>query len=427
MGHVHKKNSAIHNKMSYNLFKVHVGGRSSMAKEIEDKKDYRNRKKRYKRRRNFIIFTLLVIIASIGAVYIYRLKNKSYQSCKVMNTYTVKGNQTSGYLKFGSNIVRYNKDGAEAVDKSGKVLWNGSYNMSDPIADTCGNYVMIADRGGKLIHIYDEKGKDKSITTIYNILKAKVASQGVVAALMEENDKNYIKLYYSDDSAASEDNKDNVLVDSMSHVDTEGYPLDIALSEDGRKLVVVYMTMNTGKMICNIGFYNFGGVGQNQIDNWVGGYKTKSSIIVPEVTFLNNNTVCAYKDDGFALYSMAEKPKRIKEVTLKRKIESVLHNESYTGLVLEKTENEPRKLLIYNLSGSKVLDKNLDFDYNSIKLFGDEIVMHNDTSSLILKINGKVKFHHTFDENIVDLYPINNLDRYFLANDKKISEVLLTE
>lgn len=398
-----------------------------MSKEMEDQKDYRNRKKRYKRRRNFIIFALLLIIVSIGAFYIYRLKNKSYQNCKIINTYTVKGDLTSGYIKFGSNIVRYNKDGAEAIDNSGKVLWNGSYNMSDPIADTCGNYVMIADRGGKLIHIYDEKGKDKSITTIHNILKAKVASQGVVAALMEENDKNYIKLYYSDGSAVSEDDGDDVLVDSKSHVDTEGYPLDIALSEDGKKLAVVYMTVNTGKLICNIGFYNFGDVGQNYTDQYVGGYKTKTGVIVPEITFLNNNTVCAYKEDGFALYSMVEKPKKIKEETLKRKIESVIHNESYTGLVLEKTENEPRKILLYNLSGSVILDKNLDFDYNSIKLYGDEIVMHNDTSSYILKTNGKVKFHHTFDENIVDLYPINNLDRYFLANDKKISEVLLTE
>lgn len=398
-----------------------------MAKEIDDKKDYRNRKKRYKRRRNFIIFILLVAIISVGAIYIYRVKNKNYRSYKVVNTYTVKGDQTSGFIKFGNNIVRYSKDGAESIDSSGKVLWNGSYNMSDPVADTCGDYVIIADRGGKLIHIYDKKGKDKSITTINNILKAKVASQGVVVALMEENDKNYIKFYYSDSSDVTEDNEEDVLVDSVSHVDTEGYPLDIALSEDGRKLVVVYMTINTGKMICNIGFYNFGGVGQNKVDNWVGGYKTKSNIIVPKVTFLNNDTVCAYKDNGFALYSMVEKPNIIKEVTIKRKIESVIHNENYTGLVLKKTENEPRKLLIYNLTGDKILEKNLDFDYKSIKLYNDEIVMHNDTASLILKINGKVKFHHTFDENVADFYPINGLDRYFLASNKKISEVLLSE
>lgn len=399
-----------------------------MANDIEGQvKDYRNRKKRYRRRMMFIFVTILLIIAIIGALYIYRRYNKSYQKYKSLNTFAIKGDQIIGYLPYGENIIRYNKDGVQAINKSGKVLWNGAYEMSDPIADTCGNYVMIADRGNKLIHIYNEKGEDKSINTLYNIVKAKVASQGVVAALMEEDDNSYIKYYYSDDSVVSADDEDDVLVDMKFNVDTEGYPIDIALSGDAKKLVAVYMTVNTGELICNIGCWNFGEVGKNNIKNGVGGYKSKPGIIVSGVSFLNNDTFCAFKENGFALYSMVEKPKLINEITLSKKIESIFHNDQYTGLVLEQTEKGSKQLMVYNLNGDEILNKSINFDYDKIGIFDDEIIMHDDTSCVIMKVTGKEKFRHTFDENIMELYPINHLDRYYLAGDKKISQILLSE
>lgn len=399
-----------------------------MEKEIEGQvRDYRNRKKRYRRRMIIIFITLFLIIAAAGSFYLYRIYNKSYNNYKVMSTFAVKGEQTTGYLPYGDNIIRYNKDGVEAIDKTGKILWNGSYEMSDPIADTCGKYVMVADRGNKLIHIYNEKGEDKSITTLHNIIKAKVASQGVVAAMMEENDENYIKLYYSDGSVVSKGDEEDVLAETGSNVDTVGYPMDIALSQDGKKLVVVYMTVNTGKIVCTVGFYNFGEVGKNNIDNYVGGYKTKSGIVVPEVSFLNNNTVCAYKEDGVAIYSMVEKPKLIREISLNKKIDSIFHNDKYTGFILEGSNLETRKLQVYNLSGNKVLESDVDFKYDKTYLSGDDIIMHDDTSCLIMKMSGKVKFRHKFDQNIIEFYPINNIDQYFLAGEKNISQVILSE
>ena len=68
-----------------------------------------------------------------------------------------------------------------------------------------------------------------------------------------------------------------------------------------------------------------------------------------------------------------------------------------------------------------------DFDYKSIYLSGDEIILFNDLSCVIYKTDGKEKFRYTFTTNISALYPINHLDRYYMVNPQEIIEIKLIE
>jgi len=399
-----------------------------MAKEIEGQtlRDYGNRKKRYRKIRKSIIGMLLAAIIVVVGIYLYLLYNKSYDNYEVIKTEEALETDASGYLGYSGGIVKYSRDGAVAVNKDGSLLWNGSYEMMDPIADTCGKYVVIADRGNKSIHIFNEKGFVSSITTLYDIMKVEIATQGVVAVLMEEGDTSYIKLYYEDGTMVSDSNEDGVLSEIITNVGDAGYPIDIALSDDGKKLVVSFLSFTTGKLVSTIGFYNFGEVGQNLIDRFVGGFEFEE-IIVPEVAFLGNDTVCVYKENGYSLYSMLQKPELIQEETLDKKIQSIIYNEKYFGLILDGLDSAPKQMQLYNLAGKKVLDQSLDFQYEKILLSGEEILMYDNLSCLILKTNGKEKFRHTFDTNIEAIYPINQLDKYYLVNANGISQIQLVE
>lgn len=391
-----------------------------MAKENQEQsfREYGKRKKRIKRIRNTIIGMLLLALALGGTVYVIRLYNKDYRSYKVVKTMDVTGETAIGYLNYGSSLVKYSRDGAVAYDKDGGLQWNGSYEMSDPIADTCGKYVVVADRGGTLIHIFDENGAVSNITTLYKIVKVEIASQGVVAALMEEGDINYYFLYDTDGT---------VLVDKGNSINNEGYPMDIALSDDGKKLIINCLDVSEGKLASNLGCYNFDEVGQNWVNNMVGGFPFNNGHIVPEVAFLNNNTFCAYKDNGFVLYEMNQMPKKIHEETLEGRILSVFYNEKYTGVVLEPKEGTSKRIMLYNLKGDKILDKPLNFDYKKIMLVDEEIIMFDNLSCLIMKTSGKVKFRYPFEGYVAGVYPINNLDRYFLVNGNQISQIQLKE
>ncbi|MBB2184598.1 hypothetical protein H0486_17130 [Lachnospiraceae bacterium MD1] len=390
-----------------------------MAKEIDEQslREYGRRKRRVRRIRNLIILVLLLIIAIVGAIYLYKLNNKDYHSFEEIKSIENTGENVVGYLNYGNAVIRYSRDGAVAIDKDGSLIWNGSYEMLNPIVDTCGKYVVIADQNNKLIHIFNEKGAVSSIPTLYNILKVEIASQGVVAALMEEGDTNYIILYDTDGT---------VLGEKETYVSKEGFPIDITLSDDGEKLVTSYLSTTKGEIINTVAFLNFGEVGQNYTGRFVGGYEFED-MIIPKSVFLDNDTVCVFKEDGFLIYSMPEIPNLIYEENLDGTIKSILYDKEHIGIVLEESGTSSKRLLLYNNKGQRILERELTFDYHQIYLAGDEVIMHDNQSVIILKLNGKEKFRYTFDKNFTDIYPMNHLNRYFLVSDKKISTIALVE
>ncbi len=389
-----------------------------MANEKEGQalREYGNRKKRLRRRRRIIIVTLLLFIVALGLAGYSFISLKKYTDYKLIKKTEVTGVNAIGYIGFDEGIVKYSKDGAVAIGKNGTLLWNGAYEMTDPIADSCENYVVIADRDGESIHIYNEKGEIGNISTVNDIKTVEVGKQGVVAVLTESSKGNQIILYDKDGT-------------ELSHIETtvtsQGYPLDITLSDDGRKLVTSYLSYTEGSVTDMVSCYNFGEVGKNKTDRFVGGFKFDEGIIVPRVEFINNDTICAFKDNGFVIYSMEELPKSVHDEKVEGRIQSVIHNEQYIGIIVQREGVNDKSLMLYDLKGTKVLEKKVDFNYDTIYLTEKELIMYNNTSCIIMKLNGVVKFKYNFEERIAGVYPINHFDRYYLMNGKDILEIRL--
>ncbi len=392
-----------------------------MAREMEGQqsiRDYRSRKKRSRRIRIYAFAALLLIFLTAGAIYLFRLSQRSYSSYEVSGSIPNTEENLSGYLPYNGSAVRYGLDGAVAFDEKGKLLWNGSYEMQDPIADVCEKYVVIADRGNKEVRVYNENGEAASFRMEHAIIKASVAQQGVTAILMGDKNNHYIKLL---------DLKGEELVDQGYPISKYGYPMDIDLSNDGKKLAMILMKVNQGKIVNEVGFWNFGEVGKNLKDRFAGGFSyEEDQNIMPSVTFLDNNTACAFKDNGFILYSVPEYPEAVMEEKVEGYIRSVLHSSKYVGLVVE-GENGSSQLLLYDHKGKKLLDKKLELKYNNIFLSGDEIILYDHVSCQILKTDGKEKFHYTFPTNISAFYPLNHLDRYLFISADEVSEIRLLE
>lgn len=390
-----------------------------MAKDKDGQsiRDYGDRKRRIKKRRRIIIGLAIIAILIGGSVYLYSLYNMNYKGYEVIKTMDNAIDSKGHYLRYNGGVLKISQDGATAIDKEGNLKWNGSYEMKDPIADVCEQYAVVADRGGTSIQIFDNGGVAGSISTVSNIIKVEIANQGVVAALLETEGNNSIKLYDIDGTE---------LAEIATNAVEDGYPIDITLSNDGEKLITSYLSVTTGELIGIATFYNFGEVGQNWTDRMVGAFNF-NGLVAPRVAFNNNSTACVFKENGFMIFSYAEMPRLIKEFSFDAKIDSILHNEDYVGVVLEAGETGTRELLVYNLKGEKVLDKKLDFDYTDIYLAGKEIIMYDNSSCIVMKMSGTVKFSYTFDSNIAALYPVNDLDRYLFVSDKAIAQISLVE
>ena len=226
--------------------------------------------------------------------------------------------------------------------------------------------------------------------------------------VLEESKENYIKLY---------NKSGKELVDVKTSMEQSGYPLDIAVSSDGTKLVVSYVALDGTSVKNSVGFYNFSKVGQNSVDRLVGGTEFGDTI-VPKVEFVNNNVVCAYGDDKLVIYNMKQKPSERATIKVKAEINSVFSNEKYVGFVTNNTtdlEKGKYQLYVYNLSGRKVLEKTLNIDYNTIRVTKNEIILVGDMECYIYNFKGKERFHHKFGKNVQDMIPTENGREYMVV------------
>lgn len=391
-----------------------------MAIELERRelRSYEQRKKKHKQQVTLIVAIGLTIAVIIGTFIIKQILDKNYTTYEVEHTTKREDSSTAKYMSYKGGVVRYSRDGIMAMDGTGEMLWNGTFEMKNPILDICEDYVVVADRGSKLLQIYSGKGQPTSINVLHNIMEVKVANQGVVAVLMEAKGSNIIEMYSEDGTWLAELRTTNV---------KNGFPVDIDISNDGRTVVTSYMYLNNGVVQNKVTFFNFGPVGSTYLDQVVGTFYYKQSI-VPQVEFVNNNTVAVFGEHKIGIYSSNHVPKLVYEEEFANEIRSVMYNKKYIGLVLNNTDGEEKnQVIIYDLKGNVVLKQKNNYDYKTISISGEDIIMYTDTSCIILTISGQEKLNITFDKNIAYFLPVDNDDKYILIDDVNMEEIKLME
>lgn len=393
-----------------------------MAKMTAHLKNITNQSKNGRNKRVLrIVIGSIILIALVFLMYLfYTATNKQYNTYEILTSTQRTDSNTVKYLKYGNKLLKYSRDGASAIDGKGNVIWNSTYDMKEPKADISGDYVAVADIGNKSVYVFDGQGKAGKVETVLPILQVRVAKQGVVAILLQDKNANKISIYYPYDNSKP-------LLNELGTSTDDGYPIDIDISKDGTKLVTSYLSTKNGITENAVTFYSFSEVGENAINNIVGMFVYKQ-VIVPKVEFITNEIVCAFGENKFTLYSMKEQPKVIHEETIKTEIRSIFYDEEHIGLILENLEgSEKYKVQVYSLNGKKVLDKTIDYDYETVSIYGDDIIFKSNLECYILRVNGKEKFHGTFDKNISYMLPLNKFNKYYLIDDVNIEEIKLME
>ncbi|MDO5520544.1 MAG: DUF5711 family protein [bacterium] len=391
---------------------------------FKEKSDYtliENRIKRHKKQKLMIIIGIVVVLAVISVCLVNAYINRVFDSYKVEKAIKDSVSSDATYLSYDENVLKVSRDGVSAYSPSGNILFNGSYDMRNPSADICDKYVAVADIGNYSVSVFDGSNSGKQITVTLPILQVQVARQGVVAILMEDKDTNVIRLYNSESSV------NDVLVETLTNVDKNGFPVSIALSDDGKKLVTNYVTVKNGVINSSVTFYNFSEVGQNEVNRMVGARDYGNSII-SNVEFIGNDTVCVYTDTGFDLFEMPEKNTEIATKKFDREIKSTFHTDSHIGFVLENDSSDKGdQVLVYNTKGKEVYAGNIDFDYDMVSMSGEEMIFISQSEGHIVKLNGVQKYKDTFETNVDAILPINNYNKYFLIDNNNVNIIKLTE
>ncbi len=341
-----------------------------------------------------VIISTAIVLAVFG-LYLY-LTLRHYEDYEVYSS--VERSDTAGtrFEEFCGNILKYSNDGAFYIDSSNELIWNQTYEMSNPSLDICENFLTIYDKMGTMLYILTPEGLAGSIETTEPIAQVSIAAQGAVAVLTQKDSAGYLSLY---------DKTGKNLASGAIYGEKGGYPIAIALSHDAIKLAVSMLDLSDGNVKSTVAFYNFGSVGQNFKEHCIGVYSF-SDTVIPELEFVSNDRMIAFADTELVIFEGKQSPQITKEITYETKIKSIFYNSNYIGLVTGNTENISNHLTVYNTAGSNVLELDFDMDYNNIEfLSSHEICIRSDNSCDIYTKRGIYKFHYDFDRELCKIIP----------------------
>ncbi len=376
-------------------------------------------KKIKQHRRNVAIAILAAIIltAVVIAVIVNVADGITYSSYAVTKSVNCDDSESTKYISYLDGYLKYSNDGVSYVNSKGVSVWNQTVSMQNPQIKTCGDAVAVGDINGSKIYVFNKSGALGTIDTSLAISQIEVAKQGVVAAVLEDNDANYINMY----------NVDGTKIYSVkTSLAGDGYPLDISISEDATKLMASYLYVSGESMKTNVVFYNFSDVGKNETERVVGGFNHYDSTIVGDVQFVNKTTAVAIGENVVSIYSIKEYPKLAKEIEISSEIERVIFSSSYIGLVLNNSDSgDIYRLVLYNFSGDKVCETTFNTQYDDIQIDGKSVVMHNSNGFTIMNFKGKILADIKVEMPLENVLTKGTRGSYVLVNSKYIQNIKL--
>ena len=354
--------------------------------------------------RHILSIVILVILGLCGTLLL--MQNQTYGKARTSDQYPSNTTDSSRFERFADGVVRYNRDGVTFLNKKNEEIWMQPTQLQNPSIVVKEKAFVVADSGGNNILVFSEEGLKGEIETTLPIEKVAVSSQGIVAAVLHGDGDPQIVCY---DAAG------NILAELDTTVTGNGYPLDISLSENGQLLLVSYMTVQNGRTVSNIYYYNFGEAGA-QAENYEVLTDTYEDVIAPTAFFMDGDTSAVVGNDRVLIYRGQDTPSLQNTIELDKQIKSAFYSPSYIGLVLKNEGEAGYELRLYNKSGSMVMSEKFTGEYSNVKICGMQVIMYGGTQCSVFTRAGIHRFEGEMDDPILEMFPVFGVNKYIVMN-----------
>ena len=97
------------------------------------------RQKIRKRIYRIVILILAIVAVATIAWFVWNsIRTKEFTNMEKVSSYDRVDSSGAKYCDYNGNLLKYSRDGISALDEEGNILWNGSYEMNNPMVDICG-------------------------------------------------------------------------------------------------------------------------------------------------------------------------------------------------------------------------------------------------------------------------------------------------
>ncbi len=363
------------------------------------------------------VLTLLILISlAVCGTYLL-LDNQTYARARTAAEYPIDISDTSSYAQFADGIVRYNRDGVVFLNRKNEEQWIQPTQLQNPTICLKDNAFAVADNGGNSILVFTREGLKGEIETTLPIEKIAISDQGIVSAILRNENSPQIISY---------DATGNILVEQQVTVSTTGYPVALEMSDDGNMLAVSYLYTEGTAIKSRVIYYNFGETGQERTDNIVMSEEYDNTVMA-EIFFMGDDRSIVVGDDRFVIYRGKEVPEKQKEITLDQEIQSVFHSDRYIGFILLNQEKSGYELRLYSRLGEQVLSREISGKYSNVKIDGSEVIMFDGSRCCIITASGIVKFEGDLNVEALEIFQAPGINRYYMMSVDELRVIYLTK
>lgn len=370
-------------------------------------------------RRHGRLFLFIVLALVLIFLFFFVQGRRQYRNYSVISSKKLDDASGTRYTLFQNNVLAYNTDGSTYTSTAGSLLWSQSYQMSSPHLDSGDAYAVIYDRGGTGIYLFSKEGSRAHITTNLPVAEAKVADNGSVAVLMQNDKVGYLHLYNADG---------NLTASGEVHLETTGYPVSIAISQDGQRLAVALADVSEGKVHSKLQIYDFGAAGKNADKHIVASFDYEDSLI-GEIAYVKGGNLAVYTDKKILLYHNRTKPGLLNEVPVEGQIRSVYYNQNYFGYIGSSGNASGQntvRLYTFNNRGRRVTNAQIDMSYSRVEILANnEIALYGDKRLEIYNLAGTCKFTGDLKSVVSAVIPGSGTRDYLFVREGSLDRAKL--
>lgn len=370
--------------------------------------------------RRYVFYSRLVLmlmIVGIAAGFVLYNDMHTFEDYIITKSYENDAVSGTKYESVGKYIYRYNSDGISCVTRKNELKWSITYNMQAPIVDVCGDRMVVAEQQGNQVYVVDENGLKGNFETLYPILKVRVSKQGVVAAVLQEDDVTWVNMYQEDGTSIANDK--TTMKDS-------GYPLDVALSPNGQKLAVSYAEVSEGLIRSRVVFYDFGPAGQSK-ENHIVSEARYEEILIPEIYFTDNSRAVAVADNGFIVFRGNSELEENASKTFEEEIVATFHDGDEIGFLFRSQEDDSTyRMELYNYHGKRKVLKKIDSVFSEVKMENGQILMKTDKGCDIYTSSGQKRYTSAYEKDIEDIFYFSEFRKYLVITRDSFDRIRIT-
>lgn len=368
------------------------------------------------RRKGMMIGLAALLVVLVAGGFVYYSGHHVFTGYVVTSTVESLDITGTEYEMLGKKIVKYSPDGVFCVNSRNEAEWSVAYSMQTPITDKCDDTMVIAEQQGKQVYVINSKGLLGSFETSLPILRVDVSSQGVVAAILEDNDVTWVNMY---------DYNGTQLTGLKTTVEDSGYPLDVAITPNASRMIVSFLGVKQNSLNSRIAFYDFSSASD---ESHLTGTLEYAGRVFPEVYYADSSTPVAISDTGYVVFKNSKVPQEKKTVTFEKEIVSSFHDQENIGFVFDNEAQDCRfEMELYRYSGKRVMSTEFDCDYTEVKMDSGEILLYDAKNCNVYTASGIQRFSSDYEKQVEYFAKIPGFRRYLVITNDSMDRIHISD